>query len=163
MIERIAAGESSPSTKVLTGRTPGADAPGLPGPGARSARRGLWVFHADQPAKGDDVNMSRFTQRLLDRKNRPVKRSNQRARVQLEPLEERRTPCVGCNNLKLTAPRPRATSRCMSRLGRSQRTTMASPPSASMRRPAWRQARKTWPRAGLEQGRSSSPTAGVAR
>ena len=42
--------------------------------------------------------MSRFIQRLLDRKNRPVKRSNQRPRLQVELLEDRLTPCVGCNN-----------------------------------------------------------------
>jgi hypothetical protein len=45
--------------------------------------------------------MSGFIQRLLDRKNRPVKRSNQRPRLQVEPLEDRLTPCVGCNNLTL--------------------------------------------------------------
>jgi hypothetical protein len=45
--------------------------------------------------------MSRFIQRLLDRKNSPVKRSNQRPRLQVEPLEDRLTPCVGCNNLTL--------------------------------------------------------------
>ena len=46
--------------------------------------------------------MSRFIQRLLDRKNRPAKRSNQRPRLQVEPLEDRLTPCFGCNNLPLT-------------------------------------------------------------
>ena len=46
--------------------------------------------------------MSRFIQRLLDRKNRPVKRSNQRPRLQVEPLEDRLAPCVGCNNLPLS-------------------------------------------------------------
>ena len=42
--------------------------------------------------------MSRFIQRLLDRKNSPGKRSNQRPRLQVELLEDRLTPCVGCNN-----------------------------------------------------------------
>jgi hypothetical protein len=45
--------------------------------------------------------MSRFIQRLLDRKSRPVKRSNQRPRLQVESLEARLTPCVGCNDLTL--------------------------------------------------------------
>jgi len=46
--------------------------------------------------------MSRFIRPLLDRKNSPAKRSNQRPRLQLEPLENRLTPCLGCNNLTLT-------------------------------------------------------------
>ena len=45
--------------------------------------------------------MSRFIQRLLDRKNRPVKRSNQRPRLQVEPLEARLAPCYGCNTITL--------------------------------------------------------------
>jgi hypothetical protein len=42
--------------------------------------------------------MSRFIQRLLNRKNSPVKRSSQRPRLQVELLEDRLTPCYGCNN-----------------------------------------------------------------
>src|SRR5262249_4444290 len=57
---------------------------------------------ADQPAKGDGVHMSRFMQRLLDRKNRPVKRSSQRPHLQVEPLEDRLTPCMACPNLTLS-------------------------------------------------------------
>jgi hypothetical protein len=46
--------------------------------------------------------MSRFIRRLLDRKNFPAKRSSQRPRLQLERLEDRLTPCFGCNNLTLS-------------------------------------------------------------
>ena len=46
--------------------------------------------------------MSRFIQRLLDRKNSPGKRSNQRPRLQVELLEDRLTPCYGCNNHALS-------------------------------------------------------------
>ena len=46
--------------------------------------------------------MSRFIQRLLNRKNSPGKRSNQRPRLQVEPLEARLTPCLGCNNFAVS-------------------------------------------------------------
>jgi len=40
-------------------------------------------------------------QRLLDRKGGAVKRSNQRPHLVVERLEDRLTPCLGCNNLTL--------------------------------------------------------------
>ena len=46
--------------------------------------------------------MRSFIQRLLDRKNVPAKRSNQRPRLQVEPLEDRLTPCMACPNLTLS-------------------------------------------------------------
>jgi hypothetical protein len=46
--------------------------------------------------------MSHFIQRLLDRENRPVKRSSQWLRLQVEPLEDRLTPCMACPNLTLS-------------------------------------------------------------
>jgi hypothetical protein len=89
------AGESSPPSKVLTGRGR---------TWALGLRAGVFgsPIVADQPAKGDGVNMSRFIQRLLDRKNRPVNRSNQRPRLQVELLEDRLTPCMACPNLTLS-------------------------------------------------------------
>src|SRR5262249_46055650 len=82
-----AAGEFSPPSKVLTGR-------------GRTRAHGLraLVFGspivADQPAKGDGVNMSRLLQRLLGRKTGAVKRSRQRQRLQVEALEDRITPII---------------------------------------------------------------------
>src|SRR5262249_41093152 len=46
--------------------------------------------------------MRSFIQRLLDRRNVPARRSNQRPRLQVELLENRLTPCFGCNNLTLS-------------------------------------------------------------
>ena len=46
--------------------------------------------------------MSRFIQRLLESKNRPVKRSYQWPRLQVEPLEDRLAPCMACPNFALS-------------------------------------------------------------